>query len=644
VRQTLLIFVGSVAVVIAASFALHPVVTPGEEGEEPCVGPDCGSEAALAEQRLADRYAPIVYLADEVTDCNIKNGDFRPVPVEVVFGNPSVALRHARGQEEPKMAPTAADLHERGSEYYLDLPGNPRRPGCSFIRDGERFAQGAPNVAYARIVTEDGYDELVLQYWLYYFFNQANNKHESDWEMFQLVFEASSTEEALTGEPDRVGYSQHSGGELALWDDDKLEREGDRPVLRVAAGSHSNRYTPHVFIGRAEQGAGFGCDHATGETILPVEARLMPSEISGPDDPYAWLTFQGNWGELAGPQFDGPTGPNMKRQWNEPMSWEEDLRTSSVRVPAHETFGPDAVQSFCDVVAWGSNFLLPIYLQLGEISLAIVGLIGVGMVLSLTRTRYIPAEHEPLRVRRRLGQIVLSSFRIYAANPQLFVGIGLVFLPATVVVSILHWLVFEVSPIEPIVPLPRGDFAQELVLAFALSELHFGIAYAVVLTACLAALAAIDGGRPTSVMRAYSDVWHFLPRLLPPRLFAIVVVFGLAFTIIGIPFAIRKAVHWSFIEQAVLLDGEQGRGALEASREAAGEDWWWTAGSVASLVLIGLFTAPFVGMLLLLLARSIPLANVNLIATVVHLALVPFISIALALIYFDLCARRGSQG
>src|SRR5690606_5639896 len=116
-------------------------------------------------------------------------------------------------------------------------------------------------------------------------------------------------------------------------DDDKLELEGDRPVVRVAAGSHSNHYSPHVFIGRAEQGAGFGCDRATGETRLPVEVRMMPETVTGPDDPYAWLTFSGRWGQLAGPEFDGPTGPNEKRQWDEPLSWEADLRASSVRVP-----------------------------------------------------------------------------------------------------------------------------------------------------------------------------------------------------------------------------------------------------------------------------------------------------------------------
>src|SRR5690606_12618092 len=118
----------------------------------------------------------------------------------------------------------------------------------------------------------------------------------------------------------------------------------------------------------------------------------------------------------------------------------------------------------------------------------------------------------------------------------------------------------EVSPSETIVPLPRGDFALELILAFALSELHFGVAYAIVLTACLAALDALEEGRPIDVPGAYLDVWRHLKQLLLPRLLAAAVITLLALTVIGIPLAIRRAIHWSFIEQAVLLDEKDWRG------------------------------------------------------------------------------------
>ena len=67
----------------------------------------------------------------------------------------------------PKNAPTAADLYNVGPESYLDLPGNAARPGCRYVREGAAFAANQPSVAYARIAREDGFGELVLQYWLY---------------------------------------------------------------------------------------------------------------------------------------------------------------------------------------------------------------------------------------------------------------------------------------------------------------------------------------------------------------------------------------------------------------------------------------------------------------------------------------------
>lgn len=45
---------------------------------------------------------------------------------------------------------------------------------------------------------------------------------------------------------------------------------------------------------------------------------------------------------------------------------------------------------------------------------------------------------------------------------------------------------------------------------------------------------------------------------------------------------------------------------------------------------------PAVGIVLILAAQSIPLANVNPITSVIQVALVPFVAIAYALIYFEL--------
>ena len=110
------------------------------------------------------------------------------------------------------------------------------------------------------MVTEEGREGLAVQYWLYYPFNDFNNKHESDWEMIQVEFAASDAATALTQDPTRVGYSQHEGVEIADWGDVKLEVvDGTHPVVHPAAGSHANYYDAALFLGRSGQ-QGFGCD------------------------------------------------------------------------------------------------------------------------------------------------------------------------------------------------------------------------------------------------------------------------------------------------------------------------------------------------------------------------------------------------
>ena len=53
----------------------------------------------------------------------------------------------------------------------------------------KQIGAGKPTTSYAHIVTEPGKPgKLALQYWFYYPFNDFNNKHESDWEMVQLMF------------------------------------------------------------------------------------------------------------------------------------------------------------------------------------------------------------------------------------------------------------------------------------------------------------------------------------------------------------------------------------------------------------------------------------------------------------------------
>lgn len=182
-------------------------------------------------QQLANTYAPVVMLRAQKDVCSTSQEQFAPpTSVDVVLGNPAVRLlrRGRRGTVVVKRAPTAADLAERGSNYYLDLPGDPLNPGCRYAKAFRalRHAGRAPSVTYVHITTEPGQSGLAVQYWFYYYFNQFNDLHESDWEGIQLTFAGVTPAEALTEQPSSIVLSQHAGGEHTTWDDDRVQKEG----------------------------------------------------------------------------------------------------------------------------------------------------------------------------------------------------------------------------------------------------------------------------------------------------------------------------------------------------------------------------------------------------------------------------------
>jgi len=138
-----------------------------------------------------------------------------------------------------------------------------------------------------------------------------NNTHESDWEMIQVMFNATSVEEALGKDPYGVGFAQHGGGEPADWNDTKFARDGNHPIAYPAAGSHATYYGSHIYLGWGENGTGFGCDNSTGPSnVVPLKAVVVPNNPD-PNSPFAWLLFQGRWGERQPWEFNGPKGPNL---------------------------------------------------------------------------------------------------------------------------------------------------------------------------------------------------------------------------------------------------------------------------------------------------------------------------------------------
>jgi hypothetical protein len=125
-----------------------------------------------------------------------------------------------------------------------------------------------------------------------------------------------------------------------------------------------------------------------------------------------------------------------------------------------------------------------------------------------------------------------------------------------------------------------------------------------------------------------------------PQVIAVVAVGLLALSVVGLPLAIRQAVRWAFIEQAVLLDGKTGFSALSASSKAVSGQWLWAATAIVLLAGLTMLATPGVGALLVLTLRTVPLPYLNGFSALLFACVVPYLSIASALFYFALTKLR----
>jgi hypothetical protein len=169
-----------------------------------------------------------------------------------------------------------------------------------------------------------------------------------------------------------------------------------------------------------------GCDDTSGPSldIRPV-VRTIPRAPVAAKDAFPWTDFEGRWGELQPAFFNGPTGPNLKAQWTEPIRWSEDWRDQSIAVPGGGALGTGATDFFCSAVAAGSNAVRRMADNPLPAIAALVALL-VLIAVALSRATWRPAAPFRLARRRAWGQILAAAGRTYLERSPL-VGIGLVF-------------------------------------------------------------------------------------------------------------------------------------------------------------------------------------------------------------------------
>jgi hypothetical protein len=627
---------------ISPASPLSPPVAAASTQEGP---PPPEAERGVA-YTLARRYAPIMMLREETDPpCQTSAEQYEPTNVDAVLRKPDVTLTAyipGRGLIAVKRAPTHRDLAGLGDEYYLDLRGKALGDTCVYARDFKRLADAhrAVPTTYAHIAREPGHPGFALQFWFFWYFNQFNDLHEGDWEGMQLTFDAPTPQAAFDRgeEPQQMILFQHAGGERADWGDDKVQKDGTHPVVYPAAGSHATFYDSAVYVQNGQNGSGLGCDTTT-EPLREVEpnAVLLPNRVPRTGE-FEWLSYYGRWGEREKGYNNGPQGPQTKTVWREPFSWMAAQRSTSPRLPGGSVIGPQVAGAFCGAVSAASELVnLDIKSRFALIATLAVAAILIALFVGFTR--WGPVDLENLPARRSFGQLVRTARQLYGRHWRVLLPVSAI---AVVIVGGINLLAALLGNSHAIGD-AAGRSGVNLALGDVIESIGRPVAMAVVSAIVVVVVRLQVEGQPRPGFgAAFRGMGSRFWRVVGGRLLYYLGLYGLAITIVGIPFAINKFVAWAFVQQEILFEDRKVRPAFHASADLVRGRWWHSVRVLVFLFLVSVVTGPVLTFALIF--TSLPLTWVNLLGSVIFALLIPYVALGETLLYLDLKARTETEG
>jgi hypothetical protein len=241
-----------------------------------------------------------------------------------------------------------------------------------------------------------------------------------------------------------------------------------------------------------------------------------------------------------------------------------------------------------------------------------------------------------LRRERPLKELARGALRIYAANWPLWMVVGAVMIPASLVVMFLDQLLglewtmdlFNSTAAEP---------ASELIGM----TLGAFVGATLVSVAVFAALREFDEGTSPSVVSVLGRVVERGPSMVGQVVLYTASIAVLSISVLGIPLAVNRAVAWAVAAQAVMFEDRPAVRALSRSSELVKGNWLRVLGTVVLIALFVGLPGPLIAFGFLVFTRPPVIETVYPILTALYvLVLFPMGFIASGLLYGDLGAVK----
>ena len=402
--------------------------------------------AGLAQERaLAERYAPVVRLVagdEELRPRLALRADRRGRALRRADGGAARPVGH----DLVEIGPTAKELGPGSTATTSTSPATRSTPAATTCTGSSTSARadaddvrargdrpGAPGQARAPVLVLLRLQRLE---------QPARGRLGDDPARLRR---ADGRGRRCSARPVEVGYSQHEGAERAAWDDTKLERvDGTHPVVHPADGLARELLRRGAVPRQLGRGGRRLRRHARADVdVRPRSRRSRATAAAGAA--YPWIAFEGRWGELQPAFFNGPEGPNLKEQWTRAdrlgaKSW----RSRSYTVPGGRRFRA-RTRPASSAAQWRTGRAHSCGSSRAPLGSSSCWGGSSSSSLPALPDDLAPVGAAPPRSPARVGPDPRRAGADVRARCRLFVGLGVLFVPISLLVSLLQALMLHTT-------------------------------------------------------------------------------------------------------------------------------------------------------------------------------------------------------